>query len=405
MARDLIVIEAATLEDIEQTWTPDDQEGAGRSRLMIYVLLAMLAAFAAWASLFEIDQSIRVEGQVIASQRIQQIQATQTGIVKKLWVGEGDRVKAGDMLMSIERDRQQAASIEAQSHLASLRLSINRLQAEVSGSPLALDPVLAAANPTLAAAQRELYERRREGLAEELRSIGDQLRLADEEYKMNANLFKTGDISRADLLRMERQVLDLRGQIVNRRNRFTQEAQAELARLEAERASQSQVQAERDVTLAHSDLRSPVNGLVNTVRAYTVGAVVREGEEVMQILPTDGELVIESKLRPADVANVRPGMTASIKLDAFDYTIYGTLLGTVREISPDAITVQTPRGEQTFFRVRVGINAEQINVRAQKILLRPGLEATIDIRSGRRTIMHYLTKPINRVFDESLNEK
>ncbi len=405
MARDMVVVPYGHFETEDEVWSEDDHEPAGGARITIYLSILMIAAFAGWANWFEIDQSSRVEGQVIASKRIQQIQATQTGIVKRLWVKEGERVVAGQMLMSIERDRQQAASTEAQLRLVSLQLAIERLRAEVSGQEPQLDGALAQAHPLLALSQRDLFRRRRDALEEEIRSIGDQLRLAEEELQMNSTLFRSGDISRADVLRMERQVIDLKGQMTNRRHRFSQEAQTELARLESERASQVQVQAERDVNLAHSDLRSPVNGLVNTVRAYTAGAVVREGEEVMQILPTDGDLVIEAKLRPGDISVVQVDMPANLKFDAFDYTVFGSLTGRVLEVSPDAITVPTPRGDQTYFRVRVAIDSEQANRRASKIVLRPGLEASVDIRTGRRTIMRYITKPISRMFDESLQER
>jgi adhesin transport system membrane fusion protein len=405
MARDIVVVPYGQFDTEDEVWSPDDHEPSGGARIMIWLSIALVVAIGAWASLFEIDQSTRVEGQVIASERIQQIQATQTGIVKRLWVREGERVVAGQMLMSIERDRQQAASTEARTHLASIDLSISRLRAEVAGREPTFDPALAALHPVLLAAQQELHARRRDALEEEIRALGDQLRLADEELRMNSALFRTGDISRTDVLRLERQVLDIRGQMSTRRHRFIQEAQSELARLEAERASQAQVQAERDVTLAHSDLRSPVNGLVNTVRAYTAGAVVREGEEVMQILPTDGELVIEARLRPGDVSMVHPDMPANIKFEAFDYTMYGTLQGRVTDVSPDAITAPTPRGDQTYFRVRIAIDRDQANLRGKRIQLRPGLEASVDIRTGRRTILHYFAKPLTRVFDESLQER
>lgn len=375
------------------------------ARIIIYVIVGYVVVFLLWASFFHIDQSVRVMGQLIASDRIQQISALQTGVLNKLWVSEGEAVKHGQLLASIEPDRQQAAVDDGLMRSANLKLSIERLHAELYDTPLKFTTELEKKYPEIAQAQRRLFERRKQALQDELASLTEALHLAQEELRMNESLLKSGDISKSDLIRLQRQTLDINSQIINRKNRFTQDAQAELARLEAEYETQSRSQVERDVNLAHSEIRSPVDGIVNTVHSYTIGSVIREGEQVMQILPTDGEIVVEAKLAPADVSQVHVGQEAWVKLDAFDYTVYGELKGKVSFISSDAITENSMRGEMAFYRLRVEIAKDALTGKQKEITLRPGMTATVDVKSGDRTVMSYLIKPISKMMRESLNEK
>ena len=375
------------------------------ARIIIYVIVAYVVTFLVWASYFHIDQSVRVMGQLIASDRIQQISALQTGVLNKLWVHEGQSVKRGEILASIEPDRQQAAVDDGLMRTANLKLSIDRLRAELYGTPLTFDPKWVKQFPEIASAQKRLYERRLQALNDELSSLTEALNLAKEELRMNEVLLKSGDISKSDLIRLQRQTLDINSQIINRKNRFTQEAQTELARLEADFETQTRSQVERDMNLAHSEIRSPVDGIVNTVHSYTVGSVIREGEQVMQILPTDGEIVLEAKLQPSDVSQVHVGQEAWVKLDSFDYTVFGELKGKVSFISSDAITENSMRGEMAFYRIRIEISKEALTGRQKEITLRPGMTATVDIKSGDRTVMSYLIKPISKMMRESLNEK
>jgi membrane fusion protein, adhesin transport system len=329
----------------------------------------------------------------------------QTGVLNKLWVSEGEVVKRGQLLASIEPDRQQAAVDDGLMRSANLKLSIERLHAELYGVPLKFDPKLVKKFPEIALAQRRLYERRQQAMQDEIASLTQALHLAQEELRMNEALLKSGDISKSDLIRLQRQTLDINSQIINRKNRFTQEAQTELARLETEYETQNRSQVERDVNLAHSEIRSPVAGIINTVHSYTIGSVIREGEQVMQILPTDGQIVVEAKLSPTDVSQVHVGQEAWVKLDAFDYTVYGELKAKVSYISSDAITESSIRGEMAFYRVRIEIAKDELTGRQKEIALRPGMTATVDVKSGNRTVLSYLIKPISKMMHESLNEK
>ena len=375
------------------------------ARIIIYVIVSYVVVFLLWASFFHIDQSVRVTGQLIASDRIQQISALQTGVLNKLWVSEGEVVKRGQLLASIEPDRQQAVVDDGLMRSANLKLSIERLHAELYGVPLKFDPKLVKKFPEIALAQRRLYERRLQAMQDEIASLTEALHLAQEELRMNEALLKSGDISKSDLIRLQRQTLDINSQIINRKNRFTQEAQTELARLETEYETQNRSQVERDVNLAHSEIRSPVAGIINTVHSYTIGSVIREGEQVMQILPTDGQIVVEAKLSPTDVSQVHVGQEAWVKLDAFDYTVYGELKAKVSYISSDAITESSIRGEMAFYRVRIEIAKDELTGRQKEIALRPGMTATVDVKSGNRTVLSYLIKPISKMMHESLNEK
>ena len=372
---------------------------------LIYVVSALVIAVFVWASIFKIDQIIKVEGRVMVPQHIQQVQAALTGVIKKMWVKEGDHVIAGQLLVSIESARQEAAVDDGNSRLANLKLTRERLRAEARGLPFHPDPILAKSYADIAVMQLDLYARRNETFKDDLASVQDALQLTRQELKMNKSLFNSGDISEAELLKLERQALELRSQIANRRNRYFQDVATELSRTEAELNAQEQMQRERDLNLKHSEVRSPHEGVVNTIRVYTQGGVVREGEEIMQIVPQSENLIVEARLRPSDISSVKVGQLASVKFDTFDTAVFGSLDGHVSYVSSDSIASADPRDSQTYYLVKIEIQNDQINARAHDIVLRPGMNATVDIQSGQRTVMAYLTKPLSRMMHEALHEK
>ena len=373
---------------------------------MISILSAGFAALAFWASQSDLDQLVRATGQVIPDARTQIIQAADGGVLFELRVQEGQAVKAGQILAVLEKERAQAGFKEIVARVASLRAILDRTNAEISQKPLLFNKQ-SAAFPEFTTAQAGLYMQRKKTLDEEMGYLQDALANAKEELDMNQKLMKTGDTSRLDLLRSERQVTDLAGRISATRNRYLQEARQDASKAEEELATTQQKLNERQSILNHTDLTSPVGGVVKYLRVNTIGGVLRPGDELMQIAPTDGGFFVEGRVTPSDVGSLKLGLPVTVRVDAFDYSIYGTLKGSLTHISPDTLSEQGSRGEtNVFYRIQVRLDADQShNPRAQDIVIKSGMTTSLDIRTGERTVLQYLIKPIFKAFQGAMTER
>ena len=373
---------------------------------MISILSAGFAALAFWASQSDVDQLVRATGQVIPDARTQIIQAADGGVLFELRVQEGQAVKAGQILAVLEKERAQAGFKEIVARVASLRAILDRTNAEISQKPLLFNKQ-SAAFPEFTTAQAGLYMQRKKTLDEEMGYLQEALANAKEELEMNQKLMKTGDTSRLDLLRSERQVTDLAGRISATRNRYMQEARQDASKAEEELATTQQKLNERQSILDHTDLTSPVGGVVKYLRVNTIGGVLRPGDELMQIAPTDGGFFVEGRVTPSDVGSLKLGLPVTVRVDSFDYSIYGTLKGQLTHISPDTLSEQGSRGEtNVFYRIQVRLDADQShNPRAQDIVIKSGMTTSLDIRTGERTVMQYLIKPIFKAFQGAMTER
>ena len=373
---------------------------------MISILSAGFAALAIWASQSELDQLVRATGQVIPDARTQVIQAADGGVLFELRVQEGQAVKAGETLAVLEKERAQAGFKETVAREASLRAILDRAQAEINQKPLVFNRQ-SNAFPEFTNAQAGLYMQRKKTLDEEMGYLQEALANAREELEMNQKLMKTGDTSRLDLLRSERQVTDLAGRISATRNRYLQDARQDASKAEEELATTQQKLNERQSILDHTDLVSPVGGVVKYLRVNTIGGVLRAGDELMQIAPTDGGFFVEGRVSPSDVGSLKLGLPVTVRVDAFDYSIYGTLKGKLTHISPDTLSEQGNKGETSvFYRIQVRMDADQShNPRAQDILIKSGMTTSLDIRTGERTVLQYLIKPIFKAFQGAMTER
>jgi adhesin transport system membrane fusion protein len=373
---------------------------------MISILSVGFAALALWASQSDLDQLVRATGQVIPDARTQIIQAADGGVLFELRVQEGQAVKAGQILAVLEKERAQAGFKEIVARVASLRAILDRTNAEISQKPLLFNKQ-STAFPEFTTAQAGLYMQRKKTLDEELGYLQEALTNAKEELEMNQKLMKTGDTSRLDLLRSERQVTDLAGRISATRNRYLQEARQDASKAEEELATTQQKLNERQSILNHTDLTSPVGGVVKYLRVNTIGGVLRPGDELMQIAPTDGGFFVEGRVTPSDVGSLKLGLPVTVRVDAFDYSIYGTLKGSLTHISPDTLSEQGSRGEtNVFYRIQVRLDNDQThNPRAQDIVIKSGMTTSLDIRTGERTVMQYLIKPIFKAFQGAMTER
>ena len=374
--------------------------------LTLWVVALGLGAMLAWAYVSEIDQVTRATGQVIASSRSQIIQASDGGVLVDLRVKEGVKVKQGDLLARLDSTKVKAAFLEAEARCAGLQAQVARLRAEVLNQKPAFDSELRRRYADFVENQSTLYQRRREALDAEIRIYQESLDLVRRELEMNLPLLGTGDVSQTDILKLRRQASELQGQMTNRRNKYFQDTQAELAKAEEDLAGANQILAQRKSQFEQTDLFAPVDGVVKNVRITTKGGVVRPGEEVMQIVPLDDDLVVEAKLKPADIAFVKPGLAAQVKIDAYDYTIYGALNGTVTYISADTLEENLRQGELPYYRVQIRTTGKALKNRPDEPMeIQPGMTATVEIKTGVNTVLKYLTKPLVKTFSESLGER
>jgi adhesin transport system membrane fusion protein len=374
-------------------------------RWVVWVIALVLGIFLSWAHWAEIDQITRAPGVVIASSKTQVIQSMDGGTIDTLYVKEGDIVEADQVLVRFDKTRVEAAYLESRAKMMGLTATVTRLQSEVLGSPLVFPPEVLQYT-LFVNAQTQLHTKRQSAIREELQSLQSLVDLAEKELDMTSPLLKSGDVSFTEVLRLQRQVADLKAQMTNKNNRYFQDAQAELSKAQEDLAGVQQNLAQRKNQLDLTELRTPVRGVVKNVRITTQGGVVRAGEEVMQIVPLEDDLVIQAKVSPADIAFLKIGRVATIKIDAYDYTIYGDLQGKLTYISPDTLTEDLKQGEQPFFRVLVRTDGRRFSARPDEQLdIQPGMTASIEIKVGERSVLSYLLKPVVKTMSESLGER
>lgn len=387
----------------EYKYTPTKPQ-VNRSRLSIWIALIGIVTLIVWASFAKIDQVTRAQATVIASARTQEIQASEGGVLTQLAVTEGEEVKAGQLLVVLEEERAKAAVDNSASKTAALTAKLARLNAEIFEKPLVF-PKGVQDYPEYVQNQRALYNRRRQAINEEVSSLEKMLVLARQELRMNEPLLKYGDVSQADVIKLSRQVADIEAQINNKRNKYFEEAQAEMTKAQEELDTELEQLRDRAQVLEEKRLMAPTEGKIKNINVTTIGGVVKPGEVIMQILPTSSDLVIDAKVSPADIAYVKEGQEATVKLDAYDYSIFGVMKGTVNYISPDTLMEQTPKGEEPYYRVLIVINGAEFKGRGDEIVIKPGMTASVDIKAMERTVLSYLTKPITKTLSEGLGER
>lgn len=372
---------------------------------MTLLLFMGLSGFILWAALFEIDQSVRAQGQAIPDARTQIIQSADGGVLSLILVQEGEAVKAGQRLAVLERERPRAAVEESRAKAMALQAALARTQAEANNAPFTRNTKRFG---EFEAVQLELFEQRKRSLQEELATLQDALDLAQEELKMNEALFKMGDTSRLEVMRSKRQVGELQGRMSAARNKYQQDARQEATKIAEELSSSRYKLEERQSVLNHTEINAPVAGVVKYLKVTTIGGVLRPGDELMHISPTDGDLIIEVKITPVDIGQLKIGLPVSVKLDAFDYSLYGALVGSLTYISSDTLLEQIGNGQSAaFYRAQIRLDSElnKANPKLASVAIKPGMTATVDIRTSSRTILQYLVKPIFKAFGGALNER
>lgn len=376
------------------------------STVVILTVFVFLISIGVWSAYANIEQVSRAPGQVIPTGRVQVLQSGDGGVITKILVREGQHVKNNQLLVQLDDTKIISAVGEARGKVASLMSAMTRINAELFAKPLNFPPEVRAF-PDLVANQTQLYQKRRQALQDQIRSIGEMQGLVQQELTMNLPLLRDGDVSKADVLRLERSVSDLRSQTVNVRNKYLQDLQAEYTKTEEDLLAAREILAQREKILKDTTIRAPADGIVKNVRLTTIGAVLRPGDEVLSIVPTGDKLIVEGKVLPSDIAYLKVGQSASIKFDAYDSSIYGAGQGKVIFISPDTITEPRPTGDFSYYRAHVSVDTSAMKPHRQgeRIEIQPGMTASVEIQTGNNTVLRYLMKPLAKTFSESMTER
>lgn len=371
------------------------------------VIFLLLLVFLGWASFFELDQAVRAQGKLIPADHTQIIQVADGGVLSRVLVQEGDTVVSGQPLAELEKERANASFTESRAKQASLEIALIRAQAEADQKTPYFGKDYADF-PQFQTLQMAFYNQRKRSLSQDLDNLSETIASAQHELELNKKLFTTGDTSQLEVMRAQRQVTELQGRINSVRNKYLQDARAEAAKIAEDLSTNYYRLEERQSVLDHTTITAPVAGVVKYQRVTTIGGVLRQGDELMQISPTETEPEFEVNINPADIGQLKAGLPATIRLDAFDYSIYGVLHGTLRYISSDTLTEQGPNGQaNTFYRAKVSLHADEAkkHPKLTAAMLKPGMTATVDLKTGGRSVLKYIIKPVYKAFGGAMTEK
>ena len=425
------------------------EESAGRSasRLSYFLSLSAVAAvvtFMVWADRAVLDEVTRGAGQVVPSSRTQVIQNLEGGIVDDIHVSEGEIVEPGDSLVTIRNQVAVSSLEEARYRRLSLLASTARLEAEVSGEEPVFDPEVQERAPELVAQEMRLYRQRQQSLQSRvnvlesavetaereivelttrMEAVQATLAPASDELAMVRPLASRGIVPKVDVLRLETEVASLQGEqktlvksieraqssveeavtkVREAKSAFQTDALGELNEKQVELTQvQTLINAERDRVL-RTEVRSPVRGTIKQIYKTTLGGVLRPGETIMEIVPLDDSLLIEAEIPPQDIAFLNPNQEAVVKMTAYDFSVYGSLTGDVERISADTIVDEEGR---SFYHVYVRTQQNYLEHEGEILPIIPGMTAQVDILTGRKTVLEYLTNPIVNWREEALRER
>ncbi|MCF5143259.1 HlyD family type I secretion periplasmic adaptor subunit [Pseudomonas sp. WS 5532] len=414
-------------------------------RLTIWAIIAFFIFLVTWAGFSSIDEVTRGDGKAIPSSKLQKIQNLEGGIVSELYVKEGQIVEAGAPLIRLDDTRFVSNAGETEALRLAMQLRVERLSAQVDDRPLNIpDDVLKAA-PSQAANERSLYESRRQQLKDEVGGLQEQLvqrqqelrefsskqgqyrsqlSLQRQEINMSEPLVAQGAVSPVEVLRLKRAEMETRGQLdattlaipraesaikeVQRkidetRGKFRSEALTQLneARTELNKAESTGRALEDRVS--RTLVTSPVRGIVKQLLVNTVGGVIQPGSDMVEIVPLNDTLLVEAKIRPQDIAFLHPGQEAIVKFTAYDYTIYGGLKAKLERIGADTITDEDKK--TTYYMITLRTDRSHLGTDEKPLLIIPGMVASVDIITGKKSILSYLLKPIIKARAEALHER
>lgn len=419
------------------------REGA-RNSLILFIVVALLVTIGVWAYYTELDNVTRGEGRLISEMQNQMVQASEPGVIMRRYVSEGDLVEEDQILFEIDPIDAATELNRINQRYTSLQIKELRLRAEISGAPFIVPNDMRALSPTVAASEESLFEARRGQLAGAMAILEQQL-LQREQELAEANVsIRTGENTSAlieqeialleplvaqnaapetRLLEMRRQLEQASGsrqsastaaaraeagmeetrrEMTNRQEEYVLESMRELSEVVSEMSELDKVIPSLEDRVGRTVVRAPVAGIVNRLNFRTSGGYVQVGDVMLELVPTGDNLVIETRILPRDISNIRPEDAVRIRLSAYDSTRYGTVDGRVIRVSPDATT--NPETQESHYLIDVAIEGTLLDEAGQQVAYLPGMTATVDVLSGKRSVLEYLWQPVSRVQELALRD-
>jgi len=420
------------------------RRSGGFASVLTIVTFVFLISFGVWANFAVLDEVTRGEGRIVPSSKTQVIQNLEGGILAEILVREGDIVEKGDILVRIDNTAAQANYRDLRGQYYTLKATVARLEAEQAGRDLQFPQEVLDNASTVAAGQSALFDARKQQLdaqtavleaqakqrkqevaemASKQEQLQRSLQLARDELSITEPLVRNGVSARIDLIRIQRQVADLEGQLnstklaIPRLRSAAQEAKDridevvltfrtqvsnELNKTRADLKSVEETLFAGEDRVTRTEVRSPVRGTVKQIKQNTVGGVIRPGEDIIEIVPLDDTLLVEAEIRPRDIAFLRPGQEATIKIAAYDFSIYGGLKARLENISADTILNEK---NESFYRVYLRTDKNSLTHHGDELPIIPGMTATVEILTGKKTVLDYILKPILKARDRALRER
>lgn len=368
------------------------------SSAMLYLMVTLTAIAITWASIARVDEVTQADARVIPTSREQVVNSLEGGVLAELLVREGDTVEKGQPIARLEPTRFESQYQEGVSKQLMLKAARARARAEAFNLPLEFPPEVAR-EKTLVFNETQTFQARKKTLEESISALRKSQALIANEIQISEKLAAQGLFSLVELSRLRRQENDLSQQIAERLNKFRADANAELVRVDGELSQLAPNLNARLDTFKRTTLRAPVNGVVKNIRITTLGAAVPPSAPILDIVPADAKLLFEARLDPKDVSHVRPDLPVAIKLAAYDTAIYGELNGKVVLVSPDTFREDAKPAENAqggYYRVMIESELDSTNPKQKNMQIIPGMTATTQIKTGDKTIMHYLMKPLTK---------
>ncbi|WP_076860665.1 HlyD family type I secretion periplasmic adaptor subunit [Bradyrhizobium mercantei] len=393
------------------------------SRMLLWTSCALLATFLVWAHFAVLDEVKRGSGRVVPSRQMQVVQSLEGGIVGDILVREGDIVQQGQSLMRIDDTKFASEFGEIRERRAAMAARVARLDAEARGrSEITFPDDLDKMVPAAVATETSVFKMRGQKVAQDIDVLNQQvtrltgsLKLLEREQTLTRKLYEQKVVPEIEMLRLDRQATEMKGQLAEAQSKianittsFRSQADEDLAKSRGDLAVLDENIKSAQDRVRRTDLKAPVHGIVNKLNVSTIGAVVAPGANLMDIVPLDDTLLVEGRIRPQDIAFIRPDQDAVVKISAYDSSVYGSLKGKVERISADTIVddkAERTERQETFYRVMVRTDKNHLGTEQHPLPIIPGMVTTVEVLTGEKSVLDYIVKPARLLRDEALRER
>ena len=392
------------------------------ARMLLGASVGLLATFLIWAHFAILDEVKRGDGRVIPARQIQVIQSLEGGIIDQILVHEGDIVRRDQTLMRINDTKFASEYGEVRERRGAVAARVARLEAEVQGRrELKFSDELIKSAPRAVDTEQSVFETRTRKVAQDIdvltqqqTRLSDNLKLLNREVEITRRLFAQKVVPEIEMLRLERQASETRGQLAETQSRmenvktaFRSQADEDLAKSKGDLAVLEENIKSAEDRVRRTELQAPVYGIVNKINLTTIGAVVQPAANLIEIVPLEDTLLVEGRVRPQDIAFIRSGQDAVVKITAYDSSVYGSLKGKVERVSADTIVDEKADRDkrETFYRVIVRTDKNHLGTTERPLPIIPGMVATVEVLTGEKSVLDYLLKPARTLREEALRER